>query len=213
GEPPTGATELLMEGEIKLKSWFPFTARQILHPTAGFVWDASVGWWWLRFRGGDSYVNGSGSLDFKLAGRVPVVRASGPDIDKSAAGRLAIESVVWAPQSLLPGAGARWQAGDDQTATVTRSIDGVPHDVTVTVDRDGSIRDVSMLRWGNPDGDYAWVPFGGSVARTATFDGDITIASEGTVGWWWGTSRQAEGEFFRYRIREAHRPAHLGTRP
>lgn len=206
GQPPTNATEIVMEGEIKLNRWFPFEARQILHPTDGFVWNATVGRWWLRFRGGDWYWHGRGSLEFKLAGRIPVVRASGSDVDRSAAGRLAIESVVWAPSVLLPGAGAVWRAGGDETATVTRSIGGEDHDVEVTVDHDGLIREVCSLRWGNPDGEYQRVPFGGSVSRTSTF-GDITLASEGTVGWWWGTDRQAEGEFFRYRILDARAAA------
>ncbi len=204
GERSLGAVELVMEGKIKLKRWFPFTARQILHPTGGFVWEASVGWWWLRFRGGDMYWRGRGSLDFRLAGRLPVARGSGADVDRSAAGRLAIETAVWAPQALLPSAGASWRPIDAATASVSRLLDGKDYEVTIGVDDDGTLRDVQTQRWGNPDGgEFGLHPFGGSVLETDTVNG-LTIATAGTAGWWWGTERQAEGEFFRYRIVDTH---------
>jgi hypothetical protein len=60
------------------------------------------------------------------------------------------------------------------------------------------------MRWGNPDGGEAgWHPFGGSVSQVSSFNG-VSIAAAGSVGWWWGTDRQPEGEFFRYRILDAH---------
>ena len=42
-------------------------------------------------------------------------------------------------------------------------------------------------------------PFGGEVGAWTTFGG-VTIPSRGTVGWWYGTDRWADGEFFRYEI-------------
>ena len=213
GSVPTKPIVLTMEGEIKLNRWFPFTARQILQPTRGFVWNASVGWWWLRFRGGDAHWKGRGSLDFRLAGFVPLVRASGTEVDRSAAGRLAIEAVVWAPHALLPQAGASWRPVDDERATVSQLIDGEPHDVTVTVAPDGGLREVYMMRWGNPGGaEYQLLPFGGSVSAIEVFDGH-SIATAGTVGWWWGSERQQEGEFFRYRIIDACRAPDSTSHP
>jgi hypothetical protein len=204
GEVPIAAVVLDMDGEIKLKRWLPFTARQILHPTGGFVWNATVGPWWLRFRGGDSCWRGQGSLEFRLAGRIPVVRATGADIDRSAAGRWAAEVVAWTPQALLPAAGASWRPIDDSTATVSRDVEGDTYEVTVTIDDSGGLRDLRSMRWGNPDGGEAgWHPFGGSVSQISSFNG-VSIAAAGTVGWWWGTDRQPEGEFFRYRILDAH---------
>ena len=141
-------------------------------------------------------------MQFALAGLVPVVRAAGPDIARSAAGRLAAETAVWAPQALLPASGAIWRPLDENRAVVTRSLDGEATDVTVTVDDDGILRDVHVMRWGDPDGRFGAHPFGGTVTQTAVFNA-ITIASAGTAGWWFGTDRQAEGEFFRYRIRDA----------
>lgn len=112
--------------------------------------------------------------------------------------------MAWTPQALLPAAGVSWRAIDDNTAIVSRDLDGDTYEVTVTVDDNGVLRDLRSMRWGNPDdGESGWYPFGGSVSKVGVFNG-VSIATAGTVGWWWGTDRQPEGEFFRYRILDAH---------
>jgi hypothetical protein len=58
-------------------------------------------------------------------------------------------------------------------------------------------------RWGNPDGaPFGRYPFGVSVEVESEFSG-ITIPSVLRVGWWWGTERQAAGQFFRAQITAA----------
>jgi predicted short-subunit dehydrogenase-like oxidoreductase (DUF2520 family) len=42
-------------------------------------------------------------------------------------------------------------------------------------------------------------PFELEVTACTTFDG-VTIPQAGRVGWFWGTDRWSEGEFFRYEI-------------
>ncbi len=198
---------LEMEGEIKLKGWMPFRARQVLRAGEGFVWEAAVGKLPVRFRGGDALWRGRGSLDFRLWGIVPVARAAGPDVDRSAAGRLAAETVAWLPQALLPSAGCRWQEGDDTSATASIPVGTDALDVTVTVDDEGLLTELVTRRWGDPDstGVHRALPFGGAVDAYLDIDG-VTIAASGRVGWWWGSDRQADGEFFRYRITDGRFP-------
>ncbi len=58
-----------------------------------------------------------------------------------------------------------------------------PFDVTVTVDADGALHELAMLRWGDPDpGGLAEYPFGGSV-DSHTDLGGVIIATAGRVGW------------------------------
>jgi hypothetical protein len=58
-------------------------------------------------------------------------------------------------------------------------------------------------RWGNPDGaPFGRFPFGVRVEAEAEFGG-IAIPSVLRAGWWWGTSRQREGDFFRAEITSA----------
>jgi hypothetical protein len=157
----------------------------------------------LVFKGGDAYWRGQGSLDFRLWGLVPVVRASGPDVARSARGRLAAETVAWAPYALTPQMGATWSAEDDDTGIVSLPAGREMTDLSVTVDGDGLIDEVVMQRWGNPDGGaFAAIPFGAALDDHADVDG-ITIGAAGRVGWWWGTDRQDDGEFFRFEITSA----------
>jgi hypothetical protein len=194
---------LEMEGEIRLKDWTGFHGRQVLRAGDGFVWEAVAGNPLLSVRGGDSYWQGRGALDFKLWGVIPIVRNSGPEVDKSAAGRLAGETVVWVPQALTPQMGVSWTPFDADSATVAVPVPEGVVDVTVSVDQRGHPSRITMERWGDPGQEpYGLYPFGGDLEEHADI-GDVTIATAGRVGWFWGTDRQQAGEFFRFRITDA----------
>ena len=58
----------------------------------------------------------------------------------------------------------------------------------------------SGARWGNPNGaPFGRYPFGVAIEAEQTF-ADVTIGSALRAGWWWGTDRQPDGEFFRAQI-------------
>lgn len=203
GVPLASTVVLTMVGEIRVRGWMPFRARQVLRAGTGFLWAPRLGRPPLTITGADTRLDGHGTLDFRLWGLLPVARAAGADTDRSTAGRLAAETVAWLPQALTPAMGATWTAVDDRRATVHLPIDTGRVDVTVTVDEGGRLRDLALLRWGDPDDHpFGAHPFGGDVAHEGTFDG-VTIATDGRVGWWWGTPAQEDGVFFRYRITTA----------
>lgn len=195
---------LTMRGEIKLAGhWLPFTARQIILAASGFVWAPIVGGRLIRFVGTDALGPDDARIEFRLYGRIPVVCGSGPDIARSANGRLAAETVAWLPHALTPQAGARWTAGDHHRATVTLNGPGGPTDVHVTVDDDGALTSLGLQRWKDSAKPPALAPFGGAVdAAFASPSGEV-IAGAGTVGWDWGTAGEASGLFFRYEITDA----------
>ncbi len=121
----SSVVRLSMAGEIKLGGrWLPFSARQILRAGTGFVWAPVVGGRLLRFVGADALGVKGARLEFRLHGLIPVVRSSGPDVRRSAEGRLAAETVVWLPQALAPQSGARWRGIDDQRAVVSLDAAG-----------------------------------------------------------------------------------------
>lgn len=194
-----GTVVLQMEGRIRLGRWLPFTARQVLSVGRGFVWAARVGWGPLVVTGHDMLVHEEGGLDFRLWGLVPVARAAGADIDRSTVGRLAAETVAWAPQGLTPAMGATWTGVDDHRAVVTLPVGSHRVDVTVTVDDDGHATELSLARWGNPDGGaFDWHSFGGSVTGWDTFEGTV-IGTRGTVGWHWDTPDR-RATFFEWAV-------------
>lgn len=204
GAPLARAVRLTMAGEMRLgpgQAWLPFRACQVLAPSKGFVWEASVGEGLMRFSGADTYAYGRGRVTFRLWDLIPVARAGGPDVSRSARGRLAIES-IWQPAALLPQRGVRWTAIDDQTARATVTIDGEPVPLTVTIAPDGRLLSVRMERWGNlmADGRFAPIPFGADITEETSFGG-YSVPSQLSVRWWYGTSRAFE--FFHARLTRA----------
>jgi hypothetical protein len=130
-----------------------------------------------------------------------MVRATGPDVSRSARGRLAIES-IWSPASLLPQRGVTWRDIDEWTVQAVLTIDGDVIPLTLTIGASGNLQVVKIDRWGNltPDGQYAAVPFGADVFDERTFGG-YTVPSYLGVNWWHETDR--EFPFFTARVTAA----------
>lgn len=202
GAPLTTGVEIDMVGRIKLGVWLPFTARQILRANDGLVWAAEVGPRILRFVGADTLGPDGAHMQFKLYGRIPIVDATGPDVDRSAAGRLAAETAAWLPQALTPQTGATWTALDDRRATVTLSSPDGPIDVVITIDDHDRLVDIGLQRWNDSSEPARHEPFGGSVSSVVDVDG-VRIAEAGAVGWGHDTPTQDVGVFFEYRVTRA----------
>jgi hypothetical protein len=200
GIPLWPTVQLFMRGQIRLGQWRPFTARQVLAPPAGYIWAATARLAGLPVTGYDRLSSGTGEMRWRLLRLIPVMTAAGPDTTRSARGRLAGEialiptafrQATWAPGERAGTVTATWHFGDDTETAELR------------VGEDGQLLEVVVDRWGNPGGaPFRLCPFGVAVEAEATFSG-ITIPSQFRAGWWWGTDRQAEGEFFRARITNA----------
>lgn len=200
GTPLWQSVELTMHGEIRLGRWRPFTATQVAAPPAGYIWAARASVFGVPVAGFDRLSSGTAQMRWRLLDRIPVMTAQGPDLTRSAAGRLASEFVM-VPSTFRA---ATWRPGDrPDTAVATWRIGAEQVDVEVHVGPDGQLLDVLLQRWSNPDGaSFGYHPFGVTVEAERTFAG-ITVPSIVRAGWWWGTDRQDEGEFFRARITDA----------
>ncbi len=203
GTPLWPSIVLSMRGEIRLGAWRPFTATQVLAPPHGFIWAATARFLGVPVTGFDRYSSGSGQMNWRLGGLVPVMTATGADVTRSAAGRLAGEMAL-APTTFR---GATWTPGaDDDHAVATWRIDDQDESAEFSVSADGRLREVVLQRWGNPGGEpFGRYPFGVAIEAEQTFAG-VTIGSRLRAGWWWSTDRQAEGEFFRATITGAEFP-------
>lgn len=196
--------ELSMDGEIRLGGrWFPFSAVQILRAGEGFVWSPLVGSRLVRFVGADLLTAADARMEFRLHGLIPVVRAAGPDVRRSAQGRLAAETVAWLPQALAPQLGARWTPVNDERAIVTLDAAGAEIDVEVVVDGDGRIRRAGLDRWNGSADPPRLQPFGASIGSIYPTSNGVGLAGSGTAGWDFGTADETDGIFFRYRITAA----------
>lgn len=195
GTPLARSARLWMRGSVKQgRWWLPFRARQILAPLHGFVWTARVG---SFLAGSDRYFHGAAMTEWRLFGAVRVVRAEGPDVAHSSAGRAGAEA-VWVPTAVLPRFGVTWGEEDANHVTASYRLDGFEMELELTLDDEARVRSVALDRWGAPERE-GFVRFVHQLTRYSTFDG-VTIPSAGRGGWFTGTDSWNDAEFFRYEI-------------
>jgi hypothetical protein len=196
------AVRLRMHGEIKLKRWFPFFAEQVIRSDGAMMWRARVRMYGMPIRGFDRLVDGQAEMRWKLFGLIPFVRAAGPDITRSAAGRVAAES-VWLPSRLCHD-DVSWTAQDSSHARASFTVLGERVEIAFAVDDTGGLQSLMLKRWGNPAGGaFGYADFGGVVEDEGTFDG-YTIPTRLRIGWHFGGAGfESGGEFFRVTIDDA----------
>lgn len=94
------AVILEMEGPIRIGRWLRFRAVQVHAPPEGYVWAARAKLGPLSISGFDRYADQAGEMHWRLFGHLPVMNASGPDLDHSAAGRVALDA-LFVPSAFL----------------------------------------------------------------------------------------------------------------
>jgi hypothetical protein len=202
GTPLAQSVLLEMHGHIRIGCWLPFRAVQLHSPPNGYVWAARATFGPIPIIGYDRYADGDAEMHWRLFGRLPVVNASGPDLDRAAAGRAAIDA-LFVPTACL-GPDVTWSEGSTSNSAIAEwRIGGHVLRPELTVAADGSLRSVTLPRWTQPKGEeWGDYPFGGLVEDEMDFDG-IRIPTRVQVGYFFGTDRWAKGEFFRARITSA----------
>ena len=185
GTPLASYVELTMNGSFRLKSnaeWLPMRASQIVSTAPGFIWQAKVGKGLTNFSGADYYYRDRGRTKFSLWGVIPLVDAQSKDIDRSAAGRLGAE-YIWLPSALLPQNGVTWQAIARNTIQAIFQVDNEPIILTLNIDREGKLSEISLPRWNNAkSGNWHHSTFIAQVEAEQTFDG-YTVPSSVRAGW------------------------------
>ena len=130
------------------------------------------------------------------------MNATGPDLDRSAAGRVALDAMLVPTAFLNPL--VSWSDGPrSDSATAEWTVGARTLQTELRVGPDGELRSVVMPRWGNPHG-RAWgeYPCGGILADEVDFGG-IRLPTQMRAGWFFDTDHWAEGEFFRAQITKA----------
>ena len=174
GSPLHTVVELQMVGELGLGTkashqYNPMSARQILAPPHGLVWQVDTG----PLSGSDGALPAQSWTRFWLFGLVPVARISGDDHQRSAFGRVVAEAAFWVPASLLPSEHVRWESIDDSSARAIVQYGTFEQAVEITVNEEGAPIRVLIQRWSNenPEKQYREQPFGGALSEFRAFDG------------------------------------------
>ena len=185
-------------GEMRLKPggrWLPFTAVETFEiARVGFAWQARFALGrlaWMRVD--DAYADGEGHLDARLWGRLPVMRARGPEVARGEAMRYLAE-LIWVPQALRGNRDLEWAELDARTVEVASGTGAERAAVQLHFDGDGDIERTSA-----PDRPFAQgkdvVPraWGGVVSDYAVLGG-VRVPTRAEVGW-----TLPEGEFTYWR--------------
>ena len=199
GTPMARGVQLTMHGTILLRSWRPFTATQLLVPGEGFIWAATARVAGVPVSGFDRYTDAEGEMRWRLAGAIPVMSAHGPDVTRSAAGRLVSESIL-VPTTFGQ---ATWTQPSDETVGMTWTLpDGEIETATLTLAATGELTQVRIQRWGDPFQKgcrrYGFVV---DVSEQRSFDG-IMIPTR-IQARWEDENTGDRFEFFRARITNA----------
>ena len=198
GAPLPSGVRMTMRGRIKVGVWLPFTAVQTVDGRS-FAWQARVGRWPLQpLSVTDCYADSIGRTEGRLLGHLTLFGTEDFDTARSAATRTAIESVVFAPPTVLPDRGVVWRAATDHNIIARFDLPPEHPEVRLRIDDHGALRTVTAQRWGNAgEKTFQYIPFGGELRDERRF-GDLVIPSSASVGWWFDTPRYAP--FFNARI-------------
>jgi hypothetical protein len=196
------SVRLEMHGEIKVGRWLPFRALQVIRWDRGMIWRATARMRGLPITGSDRLVDGEGSMRWRLLGLIPLVKASGPNVTRSAAGRLQAET-VWLP-SVLCGDEVAWTESESGRIQAAFLVGEETGPLELELGDQGALESIQLRRWGNPDGgSFRYGAFGGLVEEERTFDG-CTIPTRLRIGWHFDGERFGEGgEFFRVTVDRA----------
>ncbi|MBW4508977.1 MAG: hypothetical protein KME64_21035 [Scytonematopsis contorta HA4267-MV1] len=202
--PLASSVTLKMQGNFRTKQdnpWLQMQGQERITASKGFVWKAVIGSGLMQIKGADYYLNSLGRMQFSLWGLLPIVNVHNSNTIRSSIGRLAAE-FIWLPSALLPQQGVQWKAIDNNTIQAILKIDGEPITLTLIINPEGKLLQITLPRWGQSTDNLPWtyIPFGGKCSDEATFGG-YTIPSQTGVGWWIDTDRYSE--FFRATIEEA----------
>jgi hypothetical protein len=184
GTPLARTVEVSMSGTIVLdpaRGPIPMDAVQVLAPPEGFIWSARTRGGMMRIRGYDRYFRGEGEMRWKLFGLIPVMRATGSDVTRSAAARLVMEALMM-PAYLVPREGIdpapRWEEVDERHARFRVQLAGEEVATTVEIDPDGRPLRAWAQRWNEGAYERFEVQFEGEIAA----DG-YRIPSRVQAGW------------------------------
>lgn len=197
--PDARAFQLAMHGELKgLGRWLPFRAEQWLHPATGMEWRAVVSVGSSRVKGYRSLLDGRGESHWGILGDV-VLRKVGPDVTRSYAACLALES-LWAPTWLASPA-VKWSENPDGSVRARWYVGNTCVALDLMVDSTGRPCSAWTMRWGNPDSKgWRLVRFGARIEAQCMLAG-LRVPARLTAGWWFGDDRfEREGINLRTHI-------------
>jgi hypothetical protein len=189
-------------GTIRVGRWRRYVADWYLAPPTSFEWAARTRLAGVPVAGSDRFRDGTGAMRWQLFGRLPLIDATGPDVSRSAAGRLASE-MFFVPAAAR-AAVESWRAVSADQAVAKLTVGEWPQEVRITVGPDGVLRRVELQRWGKPSGrQFALHTFVAEFDDGEIEADGVRIPRGGRAGWWRCPDGCARDPFFTFEITRA----------
>ena len=186
GQAPIVHARFEQKGQFATKpgKWRPF--RGVEHFTVmppAFIWDASIRMAPLvPVRVLDSYADGVGSMNGRLASLVTVVNAGGDGRMAQAALQRYLAEAAWLPTALLPRSGVQWTPIDEHSARATIADGRVEASVDFHFAPHGEITSVYAERYRAVGDDQVLTPWEGRFTGYRRWNG-MMIPAEAEVAW------------------------------
>ncbi|MBE0637029.1 MAG: hypothetical protein IH598_00740 [Bacteroidales bacterium] len=199
GIPDSTHARVPLKGIIKLVNWANFSSTLYAHPFEGFLWQARVMMGILPVKGFDYFHREQGAMQWSLFNVIPVMKAIGEDVSRSAEGRARMEP-LFAPHLLIHPA-IKWEVISENEITASWLIHREEQPLHLILGKDGALKSAFIQRWGNPGGVkvFGYHPFGVNIEALVKHGGAL-IPGKGNAGWWFGTNQYNDGEFFRFEV-------------
>lgn len=199
GFPEHSFAKVPMKGIIKLVNWANFRSTLYSQPFKGFLWQANVKMGILPIAGYDYFLTDQGAMKWTTFGVIPVMKAGGPDVSRSAEGRARMEA-LFAPHLLIHPK-ISWEVISENEISATWKIHQEEQPMHLIIGNDGALKEAFIQRWGNPGGvkKFGYHTFGVKIQAEMKYKGTV-IPAKGNAGWWFGTDQYKDGEFFRFEV-------------
>ena len=155
----------------------------------------------LTVRVRDSYIGGTGGMQARMAGVIPIMNQSDrPGLNAGALLRYLAES-AWFPTALLPAQGIVWEAIDGNTARATLT----DSETTISLDfhfglKGEIVRVYTPARFREVNGEDVPTPWEGAFGDYERVEG-VMVPKQGEVAWILPEGRLT---YWRGRIRGVH---------
>jgi len=161
---------------------FPLVAEQwyAVEPP-GFIWDATVAVAGIPVvRGRDGYLDGKGMMTIKVGSLIPVVDASGPEMDQASLLRY-LSEMPWFPSAFLRER-VTWEAIDDATVRVSIVDGDLQATGTLTIDPEGRLVEFRSERYAMVGDGFELRPWSAPTYAYGEFEG-LRLPVRGAAVW------------------------------
>ncbi len=147
----------------------------------GIIWDATVAVAGLPVvRGRDGYLDGKGMMTIRVGSLIPVVDASGPEMDQASLLRY-LSEMPWFPSAFLRER-VTWEAIDEATVRVSIVDGDLRATGTLTIDPEGRLVEFRSERYAMVGGGFELRPWSAPTYAYGEFEG-LRLPVRGAAVW------------------------------